>query len=70
MEGGFDMERMLSRAEVGDRLGIPPATLAAWASAGSGPRYFRVGRHARYREVDVIAWLELQARVPGEGRAA
>ena len=51
-------ERLLSRAEVGEFLDIPPATLARWAYQGIGPPYFRVGRHTRYRLDDVLVWLE------------
>ena len=55
------MDHLLSRNEVAEWLGIPYHTLAAWASQGTGPRYFRVGKHARYRREDVQAWLEEQA---------
>lgn len=48
----------LSRAELADRLGIPPSTLARWASRRPryGPDYALFGRHARYRLDRVIAW--------------
>jgi excisionase family DNA binding protein len=56
------VERLLSRAEVGELLGIPVTTLANWASAGIGPRYAIVGRHSRYRPSDVEKWLESRSR--------
>ena len=51
-------ERLLTRREVGEFLKIPPATLAAWAYKGLGPPYLRVGRHALYRESELLEWLE------------
>lgn len=49
-------DRWLSRRELADRFGLPINTLAQWASKGTGPRYVRMGRHARYRLSDVIDW--------------
>ncbi|MGW0252639.1 helix-turn-helix domain-containing protein [Nocardia goodfellowii] len=46
----------LSTVEVGARLKIPPKTLAAWVSAGYGPKYARMGRFRRYRLSDLIGW--------------
>jgi predicted DNA-binding transcriptional regulator AlpA len=43
-------------------LGIPERTLAQWAYKGTGPRYLKIGRHARYRRADVDTWLDAQAR--------
>jgi excisionase family DNA binding protein len=39
-------------------LRVPEATLARWAYERKGPRFFRVGRHTRYRLEDVVSWLE------------
>lgn len=50
----------LTRPEVGERLKVPPKTLAVWASQGKGPRYKVFGRHSRYRLSDVIAWENAQ----------
>ncbi|MDP9329835.1 MAG: hypothetical protein M3P11_04235 [Actinomycetota bacterium] len=33
-------------------------TLEEWAYRRTGPKYLRLGRHARYRIRDVEAWLE------------
>jgi len=51
-------DRLRSRQEVAKFLGVPPATLARWAYEGTGPSFFKVGRHTRYRFADVVAWLE------------
>lgn len=55
-------ERWLSRQELADRYGLPIRTLAQWASKGTGPRYARLGRHARYRLSDVTAWEATRLR--------
>lgn len=53
---------LATRTEVAAHLKVPPATLEQWAYRGLGPRYVRVGRHARYRWADVDAWLREQER--------
>jgi excisionase family DNA binding protein len=53
-------DALMSRSELAVYLGVPEATLAAWAYKSSGPPFFHVGRHARYRRTDVDAWLEGQ----------
>lgn len=51
---------LATRSEVAEYLGLPVGTLTQWAHKGIGPRYLRVGRHARYEWADVTAWLETQ----------
>lgn len=48
---------LASRQEVADYLKVPVQTLTAWASRGTGPKYHRVGVHARYQWADVDQWL-------------
>jgi hypothetical protein len=58
-----DAERTwLSRKEVADRLRLPLKTLAEWATAGRGPMYYKIGKYARYRLSDVMAWEQKQIR--------
>lgn len=54
-------DRLASREEVADYLGVPARTLAQWAYQSKGPAYRIVGRHARYRWCDVDNWVEAQA---------
>jgi excisionase family DNA binding protein len=64
---------LVSRQEVADFLGIPAATLTQWAHNRKGPKYVRIGRHARYAWADVRQWLAEQEQGPREddgGRAA
>ncbi|MEV6140471.1 helix-turn-helix domain-containing protein [Nocardia sp. NPDC051990] len=50
----------LSTDDVAERLKIPKKTLAAWASAGRGPQFARMGRYRRYRLSDLLAWEQEQ----------
>lgn len=50
----------LSRQEVADRLKVPVKTLAQWASQGKGPRFAKIGRFARYKLTDCVAWENAQ----------
>jgi excisionase family DNA binding protein len=52
--------RLLTIGEVADWLRLPVATLYRWRYERRGPRGFRVGRHLRYLEADVDAWISQQ----------
>lgn len=49
---------LFSPADLADYLGVPLATVYRWRSHGDGPEGIRVGRHVRYRTVDVERWLD------------
>jgi excisionase family DNA binding protein len=53
--------KMLSTEALSKMLDVPVGTLHQWASRGTGPRFYRVGRHRRYAEADVHSWLEKRA---------
>ncbi len=38
-------------------LGISRHTLDQWVYFGTGPPYYKVGRHRRYRQEDINEWL-------------
>ena len=40
-------------------------TMEDWRYRRVGPPFVRVGRHIRYRKVDVDAWLASQTVTPG-----
>lgn len=44
-------------ADVATFLGVPVATLYQWRRLGSGPPAYRLGKHLRYRRLEVEAWL-------------
>ncbi|WP_328915216.1 MULTISPECIES: helix-turn-helix transcriptional regulator [unclassified Streptomyces] len=48
-------------AELSAYLGVPVATLYQWRHRGLGPKAHKVGRHLRYRWVEVEAWVDQQA---------
>jgi excisionase family DNA binding protein len=59
-----DKERLHTRDEAAAFLGVPKRTLDRWAYSNEGPRYYRVGRHARYDLADLRSWLESRAKEP------
>jgi excisionase family DNA binding protein len=53
------VERLLTARELGDLLGFAAATVVDWAEAGKIPA-FKIGGRLRFRESEVLAWLEAQ----------
>lgn len=49
-------EKHLSITDLAEREGVTVQTVYHWNKTKSGPRYFRAGRHCRYKMADVIAW--------------
>ncbi|MDL4772917.1 helix-turn-helix transcriptional regulator [Actinomadura xylanilytica] len=49
-------EKHLTPQDLAERENVPLKTVYDWNSKGTGPRYLKVGRGARYRLADVIAW--------------
>lgn len=49
-------EKHLTPKELAERVGVPLDTVYRWNSRGGGPRYLKIGIHARYRLEDVISW--------------
>ncbi len=53
------------RREVAAMLGVSEATIHQWRYRGEGPPGYRLnGGRVRYREADVLAWLEGQRDAP------
>jgi excisionase family DNA binding protein len=48
---------LLSPAELAAYLNVPIKSVYRWRTTGDGPRGIRVGKHVRYRQTDVDAWL-------------
>lgn len=57
------LPRLLTPAEVSEHLWVPVDTLYAWRYRGVGPAALRIGRHLRYPEDGLAAWLADQAEV-------
>lgn len=61
-------ERLLTREETAEILGVKPQTLAAWHSTRRYPLpVVKVGRSARYRPSDVQRFIE--SRVENDAAA-
>ena len=62
-------ERLLTVRELADVLGIAPATLLDWCER-KPPEvpHFKIGRAIRFRESEVLTWLESCRRGPAPVR--
>ena len=56
-------ERLWSVDDVSAYLAVSIATLYRWRCTGYGPKSLRVGRYIRYRQGDVLSWLDSLAGV-------
>jgi excisionase family DNA binding protein len=56
------MSRLLTPDEVAERLRVPRATLSQWRYLREGPPAIKVGRHLRYPEDGLEAWLNNLAK--------
>ncbi len=59
---------LVTAAEVAELLGFTPGTVLDWFEAGRLPG-FKIGRAVRFRESEVLAWLEARRVGPGTGGA-
>ena len=57
-QGNAWLEKMLDQKAVADILGVSVKTLECWRWKRIGPKFFKVGRLARYRESDVVAYIQ------------
>lgn len=54
----------ISPRQLAQLFDIPLKTVYTWQSEGTGPRFARVGRHARYLIDDVHAWFDSKVVAP------
>lgn len=59
--------RLLTVAQVAEYLQVPVQTLYLWRHKGTGPRHVKMGRHLRYRQADLDAWVESLIDAPATG---
>jgi excisionase family DNA binding protein len=50
--------RLWTAEDLARYLAVPLATVYSWKYRGEGPPALKIGRHLRYREADVEAWLQ------------
>ena len=55
---------MLTLQEACRFLRVAEGTLRYWRHLGCGPRSFKVGRHVRYWQADLVLWLAEQTTRP------
>jgi excisionase family DNA binding protein len=51
-------DQLWSVQDVSEYLQVPVRTIYRWRTQGYGPPARRVGKYLRYRQEDVIAWLD------------
>ena len=52
----------LTEKHTGKAINTAPSTLRAWRVKGKGPRYYKIGGKILYKQSDLDAWIEAQAR--------
>jgi excisionase family DNA binding protein len=62
-------ERLLTAAELAEVLGFAAGTIVDWAERGELPA-FKLGGRLRFRESEVLDWLEARRVGNGGGRSA
>ena len=63
------MNKLHNEQGAAEMLGCSVAALRKWRRRGSGPAYVKVGRLVRYRETDLLAYLDAHCVQPvGGGR--
>jgi excisionase family DNA binding protein len=60
----INLDQILTRDEVADKLKVTRAYLDSAAVRGKGPPFLRVGRAIRYDQSQVEAWLAAQTYTP------
>jgi predicted DNA-binding transcriptional regulator AlpA len=56
------MERILNQKEVAKLFGVSTRTLERHRVAGTGPRYTLLGRLVRYRQSDLVDYVDRNLR--------
>jgi excisionase family DNA binding protein len=51
-------DEILTTDEVAALLKVPKATVYRWTSDGSGPPFYKIGRHNRRKRSEVLAWFD------------
>lgn len=61
------LDPLLSVRDLAAYLGVPVTTIYDWRVDGKGPCGLRVGRHVKFTQADVIAWLDsIRESRPGQ----
>lgn len=60
----MEQRTYLSTRQVGEMLGMSPASLTNWRSAGKGPPYARIGKKVVYPAATLMEWIERHTYTP------
>jgi len=55
-------QSFLTTEQAAEYLQLQRNTLEAWRCRGGGPRFVKLGRSVRYRQVDLDNWIESRLR--------
>lgn len=58
MHTGQHTKPYLTIDDLAAELQVPKKTIYHWRTQGAGPRGFTVGKHVRFRRVDVDTWVD------------
>lgn len=67
MNNGNGLERLLDAGQAAEILGLQKKTVYAWAEQGRLPA-FRIGRALRFRESELLEYIEASRVLTGEGK--
>ena len=57
-----DSTILLSETEFSKKFGIPVKTIRCYRASGKGPAFIKLGARCRYREKDILDWIEQNKR--------
>ncbi len=52
----------LTQREVADLFRVPVRTVEDWRLTRSGPPWVKLGRHVRYEQTELLAWVKERRR--------
>ncbi|OBJ75991.1 hypothetical protein A5626_17725 [Mycobacterium marseillense] len=50
-------------------IGVSASTVRWWKQTGKGPRSAKIGKHVKYRRIDVEAWIESLFKAQSEPKS-
>jgi predicted DNA-binding transcriptional regulator AlpA len=51
---------ILTISQAAGIVNVSEGALKKWRQEGSGPKWFRLGKHVRYLETDITDWIDEQ----------
>jgi excisionase family DNA binding protein len=61
-------DEILTTKEVAALLKKPVQTIYKWASMGTGPPFYKIGKENRYKRSEVMAWFDSKQDEVSSGR--